>query len=184
MKNYIAKIHVYMPVVVIVAIVAFGFVIYDIQSRLIKTENMIAHLDDEVDEANAGVKRLLKRNSGSATSDNLSGLLPIVEVGEGEFDFGVIEKKNGIVNTDFMIKNEGEGVLKIKAGDITTSCGCTTAKVDKEEIPTGESVTLTVFFDPNFHEEPQGRFFRSIFVPTNDPDNSEMEFKIFVEIKN
>lgn len=183
MKNYIAKIHVYMPVVVIVAIVAFGITLYDMRARLVRTENMIAHLDEEVDEAGTGVKRLLKRGT-TADSRDFSGLSPIVEVKENEFDFGVIEKKDGIVSTDFMIKNDGEGVLKIKTSDITTSCGCTTAKVDREEIPTGGSAILTVFFDPNFHEEPQGRFFRSIFVPTNDPDNSEMEFKIFVEIKN
>lgn len=172
-----------MPVVIIGAIIVFGFAIYDIRARLVRTENMIAHLDEEVDEAKTGVERLLKRSGGAVGQINSSGLLPIVEAKEREFDFGVIEKKNGIVSTTFVIKNEGKGVLKIKSSDITTSCGCTKAEVDKGEVSTGESATLTVFFDPNFHEEPQGRFFRSIFVPTNDPDNSEIEFKVFVEIK-
>jgi len=183
MKNYILKIHGYMPMIIIIAIVVFGFAIYDMRERLISNENMIAHLDEEVDEANTGVKRLLKRR-GALDGKGFSGLSPIVEVKENEFDFGVIEKKNGVVSTAFVIKNEGEGALQIKESDITTSCGCTTAKVDKEEVATGESATLTVFFDPNFHEEPQGRFSRSVFVPTNDPDNKEIEFKIFAEIKN
>jgi len=182
MKNYIAKIHVYMPIIIIVAIIAFGFTIYDMRVRLIRGENMIAHLDDEVDEANTGVKRLLKRKGGSVIQTNPSGFLPIIEIKEKEFDFGVIEKKDGIVNTTFVVKNEGEGLLKL--GDITTSCGCTKAEVDKAEVNTDESATLTVFFDPNFHEEPQGRFSRSIFVPTNDPDSEEIEFKIFIKIKS
>ena len=173
-----------MPVVIIIAIIVFGFAIYDIRERLVRTENMIAHLDEEVDEAGTGVKRLLKRSGGAVIQGNPQRSVPIVGVRESEFDFGVIEKKDGIVSTTFVIKNEGEGALNIKSSDITTSCGCTKAQVDKEEALTDESIVLTVFFDPNFHEEPQGRFFRSVFVPTNDSDNSEIEFKIFVEIKS
>jgi len=184
MKNYISRIHAYMPAIIIVAIVAFGFIIYDMRVRLVRTENMITHLDEEVDEANTGVKRLLKRNSGAVSQGSSSGLLPIVESKEREFDFGIIEKKDGIVSTIFVLKNEGENTLKIKSSDITTSCGCTTFRIDKEEALADESIALTVFFDPNFHEESQGRLSRSVFVPTNDPDNSEMEFKIFVEIKS
>ncbi len=173
-----------MPIIIITAIIAFGFIVYDMRVRIIRTENVITHMDQEVDEANTGIKRLLKRDRGVVTQADSSNLLPVASADNKEFDFGIIEKKNGVVNTTFMIKNDGEGALKINAGDITTSCGCTTAKIDKENVAPNDEVILTVFFDPNFHEELQGRFSRSVFVPTNDPDNREIEFKIFVEIKS
>lgn len=182
MKEKIAKIHAYMPVVIIAAIVAFGFTLYDMRVSITRIENMIAHLEEETHDAGVGVNRLLKRGSADIEQKSSSGLLPIVKLDKTEFDFGVIEKKDGVVNTSFIIKNDGEGKLVI--GDMTTSCSCTTVKADKSEATTDDSIKLTVIFDPNFHEEPQGRFSRSVFVPTNDPDNKEIEFKIFAEIKN
>jgi hypothetical protein len=39
-----------------------------------------------------------------------------------------------------------------------------------------------VIFDPDLHEEPLERFSRTIFVPTNDPNNEELEYRIWVDI--
>ena len=97
-----------------------------------------------------------------------------------EYDFGKIRKIDGVVSKDFVLTNVGGEKLII--GDITTSCSCTSAKIDKKEIISKEAVIMKVDFDPNFHEEPKGRFSRSVYVPTNDPDNKEIELKIFVEI--
>ncbi|MCA9333385.1 DUF1573 domain-containing protein, partial [Candidatus Saccharibacteria bacterium] len=67
-------------------------------------------------------------------------------------------------------------------GEITTSCGCTSAEVEKETLGFNEDTVLTVHFDPNFHDEPQGKITRSVFVPTNDQNNPELQFDILVEI--
>ncbi len=105
---------------------------------------------------------------------------PNAQFDSKEYDLGKIRKADGVVNKNFVITNVGGEKLII--GDITTSCGCTTAKIDNKEILSGEKANITVNFDPNFHEEPKGRFSRSIYIPTNDPDNKEIELKIFTEI--
>ena len=109
--------------------------------------------------------------SADVINEKVSNALPKAEANIMEYDFGEIFKKDGIVSADFII------------GEITTSCGCTSAKTDKTEIPPQKNAVLTVYFDPNFHKEPESRFSRSIFVPTNDPNNKELEFKIFAELK-
>lgn len=96
------------------------------------------------------------------------------------YDFGAIKKSAGVVQTDFQISNTGDEILKI--GKLSSSCGCTSAKISKTEIAPNEQATLTVYFDPNFHKEPQGQFSRTVFVPTNDKDNLETEVKISVTI--
>ena len=65
---------------------------------------------------------------------------------------------------------------------VSTSCGCASAKLDKSVVAPGESNRMTVFFDPNFHEEPAGRFSRTVFLETNDPVNPESEVKIWMDI--
>lgn len=105
---------------------------------------------------------------------------PSAQLDLKEYDFGKIRKADGVVSKNFILTNiDGE---KLTIGDITTSCGCTSAKIDRKEIMPKETAIIKVDFDPNFHEEPKGRFLRSIFIPTNDPDNKEIELKIFVEI--
>ena len=107
---------------------------------------------------------------------------PAAETHKSTHDFGKISKENGVVSTTFEIENHGRGILII--GEISTSCGCTSAEVDKTELGFNETTDLTVYFDPNFHEEPEGQFERSVFVKTNDPKLSEMQFDVSVEIIN
>ncbi|MEK7568158.1 MAG: DUF1573 domain-containing protein [Patescibacteria group bacterium] len=168
--------------IIVVILIIFGFSLFNIKNQLVRIENQLVHLDEEVDEAASGVKRLLNRKSSGSAQNIQTGKLPSVFAEKTEYDFGKISKKNGLVSAEFIIFNKGKGDLII--GDIVTSCGCTSAKIDKTVVAPNSSAVLTVSFDPNFHEEPQGRFSRSVFVPTNDPDNEEIEFKISVEIKN
>ena len=95
-------------------------------------------------------------------------------------DFGVIPQFGGTVEADFIVTNKGEETLEI--GDITTSCSCTSAAIANMSIEPGKSTTLTVVFDPNFHEEPLDVFKRTVFIPTNDPQNPEAEVSITVDI--
>lgn len=95
-------------------------------------------------------------------------------------DFGVIPQFGGTVEADFVVTNNGEATLEI--GDITTSCSCTSATIANSSIKPGKSTILTVIFDPDFHEEPLDVFKRTVFIPTNDPQNPEAEVSITVDI--
>lgn len=95
-------------------------------------------------------------------------------------DFGEIPQFGGNVETKFTVKNEGKSALEI--GAITTSCSCTSAKLDKSKIPANGSAILTIIFNPNLHEEPKEKFKRTIFIPTNDPEKPEAELEIWVDI--
>lgn len=105
---------------------------------------------------------------------------PVAETHNSSHDFGKVSKSGGIVSTVFEIENHGKETLII--GDISTSCGCTSAEIDTKELGFDEEAELTVYFDPNFHEEPEGKFSRSVFVPTNDEGMPEIQFDIFVEV--
>lgn len=153
--------------------------IMDTRERTARIEARIDHLDEEVDETATNVKKLLSRTSLTSTEKTAPSKAR-AEADVREYDFGKITKQNGNVYTNFTVKNTGTDTLTI--GDIVTSCGCTTAAIDTATIAPGKTATIRVTFDPNFHEEPQGRFSRSIFVPTNDPANQEIELTIFVEI--
>lgn len=151
------------------------------RARMIQLENRIDHLDEEVDEIGVGIKRIVSRgNMMPAASGTKQTRTPEAEIEKKEYDFGKITKRGGVVRAIFPLKNTGKETLSI--GEIFTSCGCTTATSDMADVPAGETATITVAFDPNFHAEPQGRFSRSVYIPTNDPNNTEIELKIFVEI--
>ncbi len=96
------------------------------------------------------------------------------------YSFGEIPQKGGVVTTTFKVSNTGTKELVIDT--ITTSCGCTGATINQSNIAPGENATVTVTFDPDFHEEPSGIFKRTVFIPSNDPDNPEVEFNIEANI--
>jgi hypothetical protein len=96
------------------------------------------------------------------------------------YDFGVIPQYGGVVSTTFSVTNEGVRMLTI--GNITTSCSCTSAEISQTKIAPGDAAVLTVYFDPDFHEEPPEVFKRTVFIPTNDPATPEAEVVIQVDI--
>jgi rhodanese-related sulfurtransferase len=112
--------------------------------------------------------------------ENISQGTASIEFDRTEHDFGIIPQFGGIVNTTFTVINNGAADLQITS--ISTSCGCATAELEELTIPSGESTILTVYFDPDFHEEPEGRFSRTVFLETNDPNNPEAEITIFMDI--
>lgn len=95
-------------------------------------------------------------------------------------EFGVIPQYGGLITHDFLIENTGDETLLIKA--VSTSCACTSAEIDKKELEPGETAIVKATFDPNVHEEPQGRFRRTIFIESNDPTNAELMLKVYVDI--
>ncbi|MBU2559649.1 DUF1573 domain-containing protein [archaeon] len=96
-------------------------------------------------------------------------------------EFGVIPQYGGLATHDFLIENTGDGELLIKA--ISTSCACTSAEIDKDKLGPGESAIVKATFDPNVHEEPAGRFRRTIFIESNDPTREEFMLTVYVDIE-
>lgn len=97
-----------------------------------------------------------------------------------EHQFGQIPKDGGVVETTFTVQNTGSATLNVER--IATSCGCTSAEISTESVAAGEQAELTVRFDPDFHEEPQGELERTVTLFTNDPDAPEAEVTIYAEI--
>lgn len=95
-------------------------------------------------------------------------------------DFGVIPQYGGTTETTFTVANTGTETLEI--GTLTTSCSCTSATISDTSIEPNGNATLTVMFDPDFHEEPFDVFKRTVFIPTNDPNNPEAEVSVQVDI--
>lgn len=113
-------------------------------------------------------------------SDILTEKKPVFAFSEKEFDFGKIKQSGGIVEHTFIVNYNGEVPIKITG--VPTSCACTTAKIDKQNISAGESAILTVIFDPNLHEEPIGKFFKTVSILTEPSIGTPPEVKIWVEI--
>jgi len=62
--------------------------------------------------------------------------------------------------------------LPVKVTRVSTSCGCTTAEVEKEELGAYESTTVKVSFDPAVHgdDTDTGELTRTIYINTDNPN--------------
>ncbi len=96
-----------------------------------------------------------------------------------EYDFGKIRQSGGVVSKTFNVLNNGSEDVTIN--EVLTSCSCTTAEIDKKLLRPGEQGTLTVVFDPNYHYEDDGRFFRTATIKSNIHGKAP-EVKVFVEV--
>ncbi len=99
---------------------------------------------------------------------------------EKEYDFGVVKQSQGIISHKFPFRYNGQ--IPIKVTSLPTSCACATASIDKKELKQGNEGIITVEFDPNLHEEPKGKFFKTIFLATEPKLKEEVELKIWLEI--
>lgn len=96
-----------------------------------------------------------------------------------EYDFGIVKQSGGIVSTSFDLYNDGSGDVVITS--TPTSCSCTSASVDKTTLVPGEHGRLIVRFDPNYHYEDEGKFFRTVTIKSN-ASGPTPEAKIWVEV--
>ncbi|MEK7085630.1 MAG: DUF1573 domain-containing protein [Patescibacteria group bacterium] len=99
---------------------------------------------------------------------------------ESEFEFGVIKQSGGIISHEFAFEYTGENPVKVTS--TPTSCACTSAKISKNEFKKGDTGILTVEFDPNLHEEPQGKFFKTITILTEPALAKQPEVKIWAQV--
>lgn len=89
---------------------------------------------------------------------------PVIALeGNNTLDFGSFPA-NAKQSGTFKILNKGDGPLKII--NIRKTCGCSSVKMDKEEIKPGDSSTLTVEVLP---DSISGPFSKNIYVESNDP---------------
>jgi len=87
-----------------------------------------------------------------------------------------------VATTSFTLTNYTP--LPLKVARVSTSCGCTKANVDKEELGAYESTTVNVSFDPAVHKDDTdlGELSRSIYVETDNPNYSDLETMITANV--
>ncbi len=92
------------------------------------------------------------------------------------FDFGVLSKQTESVHK-WIVKNEGEGSLKLKKGD--SSCSCTIASLPEDMteylLQPGKSVPIELKWHT---KDVSGQFLKHASIITSDPDHSEIKFVI------
>ena len=84
-------------------------------------------------------------------------------------DVGKVKKGKKAIHT-FEFVNDGDAILKIL--NIIPAClACTSATVDREEIPPGGRGAITVTVDTGVDVVLPGRMVKAVEVRTNDPSN-------------
>ena len=111
-----------------------------------------------------------------------AGNQPRIEITPKEYDFGEIEYGQ-IVKYVFKVKNIGQEILEIKK--IATSCGCTTAEIEKKSIEPGEEVNLNAEYNTGMMSgsHAKGKQERIIYIKTNDPVSPQTEVVIKALVK-
>jgi hypothetical protein len=80
----------------------------------------------------------------------------------------------------FTIRNIGDGLLVIQ--DVTATCGCTTAQLEKQTLEPGETATVRVTYDPRTDGEVGVPIEKSVLIRSNDPLVPLAEFKIAAQV--
>jgi len=130
--------------------------------------------------------------SGNEDENEITGGTSILKASETRYDFGDISMADGLAKHNFVIKNEGDGILKFS--NMQTSCMCTEVVLDvngkrspkfgmaghsnprgwSQSINPGESANLEVIFDPNAHgPNATGPITRVVTIETNDGGNKK-----------
>ncbi len=108
---------------------------------------------------------------------------PRIEVSPKSYDFGEIAFGR-IVDFTFKVKNSGDEILEIKR--LATSCGCTTAKINKDKINPGEEADVLVTYDTaamGNGPHGKGQQERIIYIKSNDPVNPQITTTINAYVK-
>ena len=122
-----------------------------------------------------------------------------IQITPSAYNFGKIPASEGIAETNFEIKNAGASTLTISG--MKTSCGCTTAFIEKDgqlgpvfgmhdnpvdwsvSLEPDQTATLTVFLDPNFHKNSSGPITRTISIFSDDPRKSTKDVIVNANIQ-
>ncbi|HKL09739.1 MAG TPA: DUF1573 domain-containing protein [Bacteroidales bacterium] len=102
---------------------------------------------------------------------------PKIEIEERNHNFGKVPRDQKEIETDFHFKNTGKSDLIIRK--IRTTCGCTTANLEKKVLKPGETSSFRAVFTPGSRKGIQRK---SIYIISNDPKNPEVRLMITGEI--
>lgn len=96
---------------------------------------------------------------------------PRIALATTSIDFGDVVNGEIIVQ-EVRVQNTGEKELSVEA--VSTSCGCTQARLEPMNIPPGGSGTLFIEFDSGAHGPAlTGQLIRQVFIASNDPQQPE-----------
>lgn len=114
----------------------------------------------------------VSQSSTAAATPGDPDKLPKAVVDEPTHDFGAMEvgKKD---SHEFIIRNEGKGVLKLKKERST--CKCTMADFEEAEVAPGESTVIRLEWEAKVLET---MFSQAAYISTNDPDMDEIELRV------
>jgi hypothetical protein len=98
-------------------------------------------------------------------------------IGGDEYNWGDVKPADSPLKAAIQLKNEGTEVLEIKS--VKTSCGCTTAPLDKDKLAPGETTTMNVEFKVSANT---GVTSKNISFETNDPQRKKVFYKISANI--
>jgi hypothetical protein len=107
------------------------------------------------------------------------------KVGDFQFparthDFGVVKQSGGVVRYEMPFIYGGSTPVRVTG--TPASCACVSASISKNTLNPGESGILTVEFDPNYHAEPEGRFFKDVIVLTEPAQTEEVSIRLWLEM--
>ncbi len=107
-------------------------------------------------------------NPNTAEGTSTMDMLPVITFDTEEHDFGQIIEGE-VVTYAFKFKNTGKSDLLISS--VSTSCGCTVSKYDREPVKPGEPGILQVTFDSKGRKGFQNK---TITVLSNTQPNSHI----------
>ncbi len=102
---------------------------------------------------------------------------PQLTVEPESLDFGVMQQLQ-VHNRQIILRNDGDATLKIE--NVTTSCGCVTARVDTNELAPGASTTLTVTFNSKKYTGHQVKYVR---LHSNNPHQPDLKIVVSADIQ-
>ena len=97
---------------------------------------------------------------------------PQIQCQEATFDFGSHDASEMVEHT-FLVKNTGTADLEIKK--VQPACGCTTAELDKNIIPPGDSAKIAAKLSLAGRS---GEVQKPINIDSNDPTNPTLQLLI------
>lgn len=102
-------------------------------------------------------------------------------VSPGTHDLGTVVYGD-VARATFDLTNNTKETVKIAR--ISTSCGCTKATIEKDELKPYESTIINVSFDPAVHKDDTdlGDITRTIFIETDHPNFKKIESTITAKV--
>lgn len=87
-----------------------------------------------------------------------------------------------VAETEFTLTNFTPDPVTITR--VSTSCGCTTAKLQKQELEAYDLTTVRVSFNPAFHKDDTdlGELTRTIYIETDNPNFSKLTAEITANV--